>query len=74
MTPLEPPLGRDLILGVFPPYFVYTMIIVLAIALILFWLTRTTRRREDAIEILKRRYARGEIDLEEFQGRKRGMG
>ncbi|GAB4535834.1 MAG: hypothetical protein Fur0020_03430 [Thermodesulfovibrionia bacterium] len=35
--------------------------------------TKTEERREDAIEILKKRYARGEISKEEFEEKKKDL-
>ncbi len=63
---LEPPFGREMVFGVFHPFFVYTIIIVLVIALIFFWLVRSAGKKETALEILKKRYARGEIDRDKF--------
>ncbi|MBN2250582.1 MAG: SHOCT domain-containing protein [Candidatus Altiarchaeota archaeon] len=54
-----------MILGVFPPYFVYTLLIILFIAIIFYWLIRS-HRKESAMDILKRRYAGGEIDKETY--------
>jgi putative membrane protein len=59
-------MGRELVMDVFPLYFLYTIIIVLIIALIFYWLIHTAKKKETAIEILKRRYAAGEIDKEAF--------
>lgn len=52
----------------------------LVIALIVFvvrWLTvndRTSARRDDSLAILRERFAKGEIDEEEFEQRKRALG
>lgn len=67
MNPLPPPLGREMILGIFPPYFVYTLLIILFIAMIFYWLIRNSHRKESAIDILKKRYAAGEIDKETYE-------
>jgi putative membrane protein len=50
------------------------------IAALIYWVVRTARRGgnqlfqpESAIEILKKRYARGEISKEEFEERKKDL-
>ena len=59
-------MGRELVMDVFPLYFLYTIVIVLIIALIFYWLIHTARKKETALDILKKRYAAGEIDKEKF--------
>jgi len=59
-------MGRDMLFGIFPYYFVYTIIIILVIAAIFYWLVHTAKRKETPIDILKKRYAAGEIDRETF--------
>ena len=66
MAPIPPPFGREMILGIFHPYYIYTLIIILFIALIFYWLIRNGKEHETPVEILKKRYARGEIDRETF--------
>lgn len=54
----------------------WVLIIVVAVAAVR-WLsgsaTRDTRSSQNALDILRERYARGEIDREEFQQRKRDL-
>lgn len=59
-------MGHEMMFDIFPYYFVYTIIIILAIAVIFYWLIRTAKKKETAVEILKKRYAAGEIDKETF--------
>jgi putative membrane protein len=73
MVQLPPPLGRDLLFGVFPPYFVYTLVIILTIALIFYWLIRHEKKKETPLDLLKRRYAAGEIDSETFKKMKEDL-
>ena len=53
-------------------------LIVLAIVALVRWLSRSGAERpaageDSALEILKRRYAKGEIDQAEFEGKKRDL-
>ncbi|MFQ5741481.1 MAG: SHOCT domain-containing protein [Acidobacteriota bacterium] len=53
-------------------------LIVVGVVLLLRWLLEQTRPRggssgESALEILKKRYAKGEIDKEEFEAKKRDL-
>jgi putative membrane protein len=66
-------MGRELVMDVFPLYFLYTIIIVLIIALIFYWLIHTARRKETALDILKKRYAGGEIGKETFDQMKKDL-
>jgi len=59
-------MGRDMLFDIFPYYFVYTIIIILVIATIFYWLIHTARKKETAVDLLKKRYAAGEIDKETF--------
>ena len=59
--------GREFVFGIFPPYFIYTLLTVLAIALIFYWLIRAVRKKEGPDLELKRRYARGEIDEQTYR-------
>jgi uncharacterized membrane protein len=71
MEPVQPAIEPGLIFGVFPTYFVYTLAIILSIALIFYWLIRTQVKKDAPMELLKKRYARGEIDAESFRGMKK---
>ncbi len=66
-------MGRELVFDSVPYYFVYTLIIVIVIALIFYWLTKNSRKKETSAEILKRRYADGEIDRETFNQMKKDL-
>ena len=73
MAPNPPPFGQEPILGIFPPYFVYTLMIVLMMAAIFYWLIRHQKMKESPMELLKRRYAGGEIDRETFREMKKDL-
>jgi uncharacterized membrane protein len=73
MAPLPPPLGPELLFGVFPPYFVYTLIIILLLALIFYWLIRNEQRKDSPLELLKRRYAGGKIGREAYKSLKEDL-
>ncbi len=56
----------------------FWFLILVGIVLLVFWLSRQNRpteskKSEDALEILKKRYARGEIDREDFMERKKDL-
>jgi putative membrane protein len=51
-------------------------LIVFGLILLIRWLigmTKATRAEESALDILKKRYARGEIDKEEFEQKKKDI-
>ena len=73
MNRFPAPMGRELVMDVFPLYFLYTIVIVLIIALIFYWLIHTARKKETATDILKKRYAAGEIDKEKFDQMKQDL-
>ncbi|NWF92484.1 MAG: SHOCT domain-containing protein [Syntrophaceae bacterium] len=55
---------------------VFWGLVVLGLIFLIRWLvgiTKTTRVEESALEILKKRYARGEIDKEEFEQKKKDL-
>jgi uncharacterized membrane protein len=72
-TPLEPPFGREMIFGIFHPFMVYTIIVVLGIAIIFYWLIRRAGMKDTPVEILKKRYAGGEIDTETYKATKKEL-
>ena len=56
----------------------FWILIVLGIVVLIRWLMRSdsgrrARMEESALEILKRRYAKGEIDKEEFEEKRRDL-
>jgi putative membrane protein len=58
----------------------FWFLVLLGLALVIRWLWRAGSRigtvsppEESAVEILKKRYARGEIGKEEFEGKKRDL-
>jgi uncharacterized membrane protein len=68
-----PPLGQEMILGILHPFFVYTVLIVLALALIFYWLIRKTSKEESSLDILRKRYANGEIGRETYNTMKKDL-
>jgi len=51
-------------------------LIILGVIFLIRWLagmTKTTKSEESALEILKKRYARGEINQEEFEQKKKDL-
>ncbi|MFZ2455726.1 MAG: hypothetical protein WAX07_04560 [Candidatus Altiarchaeia archaeon] len=71
MAPLPPPLGPELLFEVFPPYFVYTLAITLSIALIFYWLIRNQVKKDTPMDVLRKRYAKGEVDAGSFRDMKK---
>ena len=65
-------MGRHTFFGLVPVPVVWNLIIILVIALIFYWLVRSSSK-ETAIEVLKRRYAAGEIDRKTFLGIKKDI-
>ncbi len=66
----SPFLPRD-VLGI-PTVFVWNLLFILVIALIFYWLLRSSRQsHETPLDLLKKRYVRGEIDKDEYEERKR---
>lgn len=58
--------GRHMLFGIIPAPLVWNFLIILIIALIFYWLARGSKKEETAVDILKRRYAAGEIDKKTF--------
>ncbi|OGA29672.1 MAG: electron transporter RnfE [Betaproteobacteria bacterium RIFCSPLOWO2_02_FULL_65_24] len=60
------------------PMLLWWVLIILGIVVLVRWLARSSGGREPVAEtpldILKKRYARGEIDREEFEQKKRDLG
>lgn len=55
---------------------VFWGLIVLGLIFLIRWLigvTKAIKREESALDILKKRYARGEIDKEEFEQKKKDL-
>ncbi|MFQ5829882.1 MAG: SHOCT domain-containing protein [Candidatus Methylomirabilia bacterium] len=55
----------------------FWVLIILGVVLLVRWLVEQTRPRraveESALEILKKRYARGEVEKQEFETKKRDL-
>ncbi len=69
-------------MGWFGPIFmiIFWVLLIVLIVLLIRWLLSSGRgsnqdhgREESALEILKKRYARGEIEKEEFEAKKRDL-
>jgi len=48
-------------------FIIFWLLIILGIAAIIRWFNAETRNKESPIEILEKRYAKGEISKEEFE-------
>lgn len=60
------------------PFMLLILIVIIVAVVMVVWAVNQNRNsgrieRSNAIEILKERYARGEINLEEFEERKRNL-
>ena len=51
------------------------LLLIVAVVAVAWWLIRTVtpQRRDDALAILRERYARGEISREEYESRRRDL-
>jgi len=56
-----------------PVFVVWNLIIILLLVLIFYWLVRGSRTNETATDILKKRYASGEIDKKTFEQMKKDI-
>ncbi|MBU4202338.1 MAG: SHOCT domain-containing protein [Candidatus Altiarchaeales archaeon] len=65
--------GRHMLFGIIPAPLVWNFLIILIIALIFYWLARGSRTNETATDILKKRYAAGEIDKKTFEQMKKDI-
>jgi len=60
-------------------HYIFWLLVVIAVILLIVWIVRQTSGREvarggeTALEILKKRYARGEISKEEFESMKKDI-
>lgn len=59
---------------------IFWVLVIVGLLLLIKWLLQTTKKRPDtmyggsgAMDILKERYARGEIDKEEFEAKKKDL-
>jgi len=61
-------------------HFLFWLLIIIGVVLLIVWVVRQSSGREGgrggetALDILKKRYARGEINKEEFEERRRVLG
>jgi len=59
--------SRHTLWGVVPRFLIWDALIIIAVIVIFYWLTRGKRAcGESALDVLKRRYAAGEISRKEF--------
>lgn len=56
-----------------PTFYLWNLLVVLIIALIFYWLLRSSRIHETPMDVLKKRYVRGEIDKETFEAMKKDI-
>ncbi len=55
--------------------FIFWVLVIVAVGVLVWWLIGQPRapRRDSALDILRERYARGEIDRNEFEARRRDL-
>ncbi len=68
---IEIPLEHNMVFGLFHPFYVYSILIVLVMAVIFYWLIRSIHEKDTPVDILEKRYALGEIDKETFRQMKK---
>jgi len=62
-----PPLGRGSLFGILPMHLVWNFVVVLLVVLIFWWLVRGSQKNDETgMDILKKRYAAGEIDRKTY--------
>ncbi len=71
--PAAEAIRKKLLFGLLPPFIVVNVIIIVIVALIFYWLIRSSRKSHDVMDILKERYAKGEIDKETFHDMKQDL-
>ena len=64
--------GMKLFMGVHPYSWIFQLLILIAVGLIIYWVIKGNKR-ESAIDIVKKRYAKGEITEKEFKKIKREL-
>jgi putative membrane protein len=62
--------------GMMPVVLLFWVVLLAGIAVLLWWVLarRPGERRDSALDILRERYARGELNREEFESRRRDLG
>ena len=76
-------MGNAVMGGAMEPWMIFNMLfgllIIVGFVLLILWVVKKTRgaeqkpREESAMDILKKRYAEGEINKEEFEEKKRDL-
>lgn len=62
--------------GMMPVVLLFWVVLLAGIAVLLWWVIarRPGKRRDSALDTLRERYARGELNREEFESRRRDLG
>ncbi len=63
---IRDPFHRNLLFGFLHPSILWNIGIFLLVALIFYWLLKSSKKRETALDLLKKRYVTGEIDKDAF--------
>ena len=67
-------IGSDPLFGVVPMFIIWNIFVILLVAAIFYWLIRSAKKpTEKPLDVLKRRYAAGEIDKETFLSMKKDL-